>query len=170
MKHQKTSNKFFELHFWRPKMKCPFCLKTDTRVLDSRLTSVQDSVRRRRECPDCSKRFTTYERLEDTNVSVIKKNSVMEQFNRQKLIMGMLKACEKRPVKREHVEKAVDEIESELRKTGKTQITSRNLGEMVITKLLELDQVAYVRFASVYREFKDVNDFVSELKNLLSKH
>jgi transcriptional repressor NrdR len=147
-------------------MKCPFCLKTDTRVLDSRLTGTQDSVRRRRECPDCSKRFTTYERVEDTNVSVIKKNSVMEQFDRQKLIIGMLKACEKRPVKREHVEKAIDEIESELRKTGKTQISSRKLGEMVITKLLSLDQVAYLRFASVYRRFTDINQFAKEIERL----
>ncbi len=147
-------------------MKCPFCLKTDTRVLDSRLTNTKDSVRRRRECPDCSKRFTTYERVEDTNVSVIKKNSVMEQFDRQKLITGMLKACEKRPVKREHIEKAVNEIESELRKAGKTEITSRKLGELVINKLLSLDQVAYLRFASVYRRFTDINQFAKEVEKL----
>ncbi|MBN1644957.1 transcriptional repressor NrdR [Candidatus Woesearchaeota archaeon] len=147
-------------------MRCVFCLKADTRVLDSRLTTTQDSIRRRRECPSCFKRFTTYERVEDTNISVIKKNSVMQQFDRQKLITGMLKACEKRPVKREQIERAVDEIESELRKTGKTEITSRKIGEKVIEKLLSLDQVAYVRFASVYRRFKDINQFSKEVEKL----
>ncbi|MBD3361915.1 transcriptional repressor NrdR [Candidatus Woesearchaeota archaeon] len=150
-------------------MRCPFCLKTDTRVLDSRLTAIQDSIRRRRECPDCSKRFTTYERIEDTNVSVVKKNNVIEQFDRQKLITGMLKACEKRPVKRDKIEQAVDEIESELRKSGKTEITSRKLGEMVIDKLLLLDQVAYLRFASVYKRFTDINQFAKEVNKLKNR-
>jgi len=147
-------------------MKCPFCLKIDTKVLDSRLTTTQDSIRRRRECPECSKRFTTYERIEDTNMSVIKKNATMQQFDRQKLVMGMLKACEKRPVGREQIERSADEIESELRKTGKTEITSRKIGEMVADKLLALDQVAYVRFASVYRRFTDVNQFAREVEKL----
>ena len=147
-------------------MKCPFCLKIDTKVLDSRLTTTQDSIRRRRECPGCSKRFTTYERIEDTNISVIKKNATMQQFDRQKLVIGMLKACEKRPVGREQIERSADEIESELRKTGKTEITSRKIGEMVADKLLSLDQVAYVRFASVYRRFTDVNQFAREVEKL----
>ncbi len=147
-------------------MKCPFCLKPDTHVLDSRLTTTEDSVRRRRECPDCKKRFTTYERLEDTNISILKKNGTLQQFDRQKLINGMLKACEKRPVGREQVEKAADEIESEIRKTGKAEITSRKVGDMVIDKLLALDQVAYVRFASVYRRFTDVSQFTKEVEKL----
>lgn len=150
-------------------MKCPFCLKIDTRVLDSRLTTTQDSIRRRRECPKCTKRFTTYERVEETNVSVMKKNNVIEQFDRQKLITGMLKACEKRPVKRDKIEQAVDEIESELRKAGKTEITSRKLGELVIDKLLLLDQVAYLRFASVYRRFKDITQFAKEVDKLKNR-
>ena len=147
-------------------MKCPFCLKPDTHVLDSRLTTTEDSVRRRRECPDCSKRFTTYERLEDTNISILKKNGTLQQFERQKLINGMLKACEKRPVGREQIEKAADEIESEIRKTGRAEITSRKIGDMVIDKLLALDQVAYVRFASVYRRFTDVSQFTKEVEKL----
>jgi len=151
------------------RVKCPFCLKTETKVLDSRLTSTQDSVRRRRECPGCLKRFTTYERIEDTNISVIKKNNVIQQFERKKLITGMLKACEKRPVKREKIEQSVDEIESELRKKGKTEITSRKIGEMVIDKLLSLDPVAYVRFASVYRRFTDVSQFAKEVKKINQK-
>ena len=150
-------------------MRCPFCLKTETKVLDSRLTNTQDSVRRRRECPGCLKRFTTYERIEDTNISVIKKNNVIQQFERKKLITGMLKACEKRPVKREKIEQSVDEIESELRKKGKTEITSRKIGEMVIDKLLSLDPVAYVRFASVYRRFTDVSQFAKEVKKINQK-
>lgn len=151
------------------RVRCPFCLKTDTRVLDSRLTSTQDSIRRRRECPDCTKRFTTYERVEDTNISVVKKNGVIEQFDRQKLIIGILKACEKRPVKRDKIEQAVDEIESEMRKAGKTDITSRKLGEMVIDKLLAMDQVAYLRFASVYRRFTDVTQFAKEAEKLRNR-
>lgn len=160
------SKPFWAVFYPEEKMKCPFCLKTETRVLDSRLTTTQDSIRRRRECPACAKRFTTYERIEDTKVSVIKKSGVIEQFDRQKLIAGMLKACEKRPVKRNEIENAVNEIESELRKTGKTEITSRKLGEMVIEKLLAMDQVAYIRFASVYRRFTDINQFAKEVEKL----
>jgi len=150
-------------------MKCPFCLKTNTKVLDSRLSAIQDAVRRRRQCPSCSKRFTTYERIEDNNISIIKKNRVMQQFARQKIITGMLKACEKRPVKREQVEKAVDEIESEIRKSGKTEITSRKIGEMVTEKLLGIDKVAYLRFASVYRRFTDVTQFAKEAEKIKLK-
>ena len=147
-------------------MRCPYCNFEETKVIETREADDPDVTRRRRECLKCSKRFTTYERVEIIDLRIIKKNGDIEAFNRNKLLNGMVKACEKRPIKIEKIEKAVDEIESELRKHEKTEIPSKIIGEIVMEKLKELDHVAYIRFASVYREFKDVKEFEKELKNI----
>src|SRR3989338_10054956 len=147
-------------------MRCPYCGFSETKVLDSRESEDSDVTRRRRECEKCAKRFTTYERVEMIDLRVIKKNSDIEAFNRDKILKGIVKACEKRPIKMEKMEKVVDEIESELRKEDSTEIPSSKIGEKVMEKLKELDQVAYIRFASVYREFKDAKEFEKELKNI----
>ncbi len=147
-------------------MKCPYCQFIDTRVLDSRLTSTHDSIRRRRNCPKCDKRFTTYERMELLDLSVVKKDGRRELFDRQKLLKGIVKACEKRPVKMERVQQLVDEIELVLRQQNHTEIPSRKIGELVITKLRGVDEVAYVRFASVYRRFTDASQFAEEVAKL----
>jgi len=144
-------------------MKCPYCGFSETKVLDSRESEDSDVTRRRRECEKCSKRFTTYERVEMIDLRVIKKNGNIEAFDRNKVLKGALKACEKRPIKTEKIEKLVDEIESELRKNETTEIPSKAIGELVMEKLKELDKVAYIRFASVYREFKDIKSFEKEL-------
>jgi len=144
-------------------MRCPYCGFSETKVLDSRESEDSDVTRRRRECEKCSKRFTTYERVEMIDLRVIKKNGNIEAFDRNKVLKGALKACEKRPIKTEKIEKLVDEIESELRKNETTEIPSKAIGELVMEKLKELDKVAYIRFASVYREFKDIKSFEKEL-------
>ena len=144
-------------------MKCPYCGFSETKVLDSRESEDSDVTRRRRECEKCSKRFTTYERVEMIDLRVIKKNGNIEGFDRDKVLKGALKACEKRPIKIEKIEKLVDDIESELRKKETTEIPSKVIGELVMEKLKELDKVAYIRFASVYREFKDIKSFEKEL-------
>lgn len=144
-------------------MRCPYCGFSETRVLDSRESEESDVTRRRRECEKCSKRFTTYERVEMIDLRVIKKNGNIEAFDRNKVLKGALKACEKRPIKIEKIEKLVDDIESELRKKETTEIPSKAIGELVMEKLKELDKVAYIRFASVYREFKDIKSFEKEL-------
>ncbi|MBI2564623.1 transcriptional repressor NrdR [Candidatus Woesearchaeota archaeon] len=149
-------------------MRCPYCLHEETKVLDSRVTPEQDSVRRRRECEDCSKRFTTYERIEVNNISVVKKDGRREPFDREKLLRGMLKACEKRPVKREHIEEIVDQIQAHLLKLDQHEIKSKKIGELIMDSLKDLDDVAYVRFASVYRRFKDANQFTNTV-NMLQK-
>lgn len=151
-------------------MKCPFCAEIDNKVIDSRLSKDGNVIRRRRECIICSRRFTTYEHIEEIPVMIIKKDGRREVFSREKLRSGLQKACQKRDISMNAIEEFLDELERDLRETGEKEIPSHNIGERVMAKLHELDDVAYVRFASVYREFKDVNDFVSELKNLLTKH
>lgn len=150
-------------------MKCPFCGEINNKVIDSRLSKNGDVIRRRRECILCSRRFTTYEHIEEIPIMIIKKDGRREVFNREKVRAGIQRACEKRDISMDVIDEFVDELERDLRETGKKEIPSRDIGERIISRLHELDDVAYVRFASVYREFKDVNDFVDELKNLLSK-
>ncbi len=150
-------------------MKCPFCGEINNKVIDSRLSKNGDVIRRRRECIECRRRFTTYEHIEEIPIMIIKKDGRREVFSREKVRSGIQKACEKRDISMDVIDEFVDELERDLRETGKKEIPSREIGERIISRLHELDDVAYVRFASVYREFKDVNDFVDELKNLLSQ-
>jgi transcriptional repressor NrdR len=147
-------------------MKCPYCGNLDNKVIDSRMTKEGGSVRRRRECLDCKRRFTTYERVEHLPLVLIKKDGRRETFARTKVLSGMQKACEKRNISINTLEEFVDELERELQELGEKELPSSVVGERVMTKLHELDAVAYVRFASVYREFKDIDDFMSELKEL----
>jgi transcriptional repressor NrdR len=151
-------------------MKCPFCGEIDNKVIDSRLSKDGNVIRRRRECIICNRRFTTYEHIEEIPVMIVKKDGRREVFSREKVRSGLQKACQKRKISMNVIEDFLDELERDLRETGEKEIQSRTIGEKVMAKLHEIDDVAYVRFASVYREFKDVNDFVSELKNLLSNH
>jgi len=148
-------------------MKCPFCEKTNTRVIDSRPGKIDFEVRRRRECQECNSRFTTYERIEQAPVMIIKKDGRREAFNREKVLTGIKKACEKRAISINLIEETVDGIERELRETNKREIPAKVVGEKIIKALKQIDDVAYVRFASVYREFKDVADFIQELKGLI---
>lgn len=150
-------------------MKCPFCGFEESRVIDSRPTDEGERIRRRRECIKCSKRFTTYEVVESVPIIIVKKDKSREAFDRNKLINGMLRACEKRQVSIETIEKAVSEIESVLQNSLDREITSVYIGELVMEKLKAIDEVAYVRFASVYREFKDSNSFMDELAKLLNE-
>ncbi len=150
-------------------MRCPFCTTDDTRVLDSREASEGTVIRRRRECPQCKRRFTTYERVEELNPLVVKKDGRREAFDREKLLAGLKKACEKRPVSLAQIEGAVQEIERKLQETGEKEVPSAMIGEEVMKRLSRLDEVAYVRFASVYRSFKDLAEFMDELKELLEK-
>ncbi len=151
-------------------MKCPFCADTENKVIDSRLSKEGYVIRRRRECTACNRRFTTYERIEEIPLMIIKKDGRREEFNRDKIRSGITKACEKRNVSMNSIEDFLDELEHELRETGKKEISSAVVGERVINRLHDLDEIAYVRFASVYREFKDVNDFVQELKLMLENN
>ncbi|MEI8176417.1 MAG: transcriptional regulator NrdR [Candidatus Omnitrophota bacterium] len=148
-------------------MKCPFCQRSSDRVLDSRSSQNGKAIRRRRECRKCGKRFTTYEYIEQTPLMVIKKDGRREPFDRNKVLAGIVKACEKRPVGMERLEKLVDLIERSLQKDFQREVRSKAVGELVMKKLYELDEVAYVRFASVYRQFKDVHQFMKEIKHLL---
>ena len=148
-------------------MKCPFCSHTEDKVIDSRLSQEGDVTRRRRECLKCGRRFTTYERVEEAQPLVIKKDGRRELFDRTKILNGVLRACEKRPVGIETMEKVVDKIEKRLLETGEREIQSSVIGAAVMEELKNLDEVAYVRFASVYREFSDINEFMTELKGLL---
>ena len=150
-------------------MRGPFCQHMDDRVIDSRLSKEGDMIRRRRECTHCLRRFTTYERVEETLPLVIKKDGRRENFDRGKILAGLHKACEKRPISVETLEKLVDRIEQKLQESGEREIHSRVIGEQIMLELQNLDEVAYVRFASVYRSFKDVNEFMSEVKELLEK-
>ena len=150
-------------------MKCPFCGEIDNKVIDSRLGKDGGVIRRRRECLTCSRRFTTYEYIEEIPIMIIKKDGRREVFSKDKIRVGIKKACEKRNISMNAIDEFVQELERDLRETGEKEIPSHDLGERVMQKLHELDDVAYVRFASVYREFKDVNDFFSELKSLLSR-
>jgi transcriptional repressor NrdR len=151
-------------------MKCPFCGEIDNKVIDSRLSKDGNVIRRRRECIVCNRRFTTYEHIEEIPVMIIKKDGRREVYSREKVRSGLQKACQKRKISMNVIEDFLDELERDLRETGEKEIPSHAIGEKIMAKLHEIDDVAYVRFASVYREFKDVNDFVSELKNLLSNH
>ncbi|MFH0874895.1 MAG: transcriptional regulator NrdR [archaeon] len=150
-------------------MKCPYCSSAELKVVDKRATEDSKATRRRRECLKCNKRFTTYERVEGATLIVAKKNGNREEFDRQKVEKGILKACEKRPVSHEHVTKIVDEIETDLRNMDKTEIESRVIGDLVMKKLKKLDKIAYIRFASVYREFADIDSFHEEVEKLLKK-
>ena len=150
-------------------MKCPFCSCEDSKVIDSRPTDEGERIRRRRECVSCGKRFTTYEVIESLPVIVVKKDHSREVFDRSKLLRGMLRACEKRPVTLEQLERAVNSIELSLQNSFDSEVSSDVIGEMAMDKLRELDEVAYVRFASVYRQFKDINTFMEELNKLLKE-
>jgi len=148
-------------------MKCPFCGKLNTRVVDSRPDKVDFQVRRRRECRKCSKRFTTHEKFVQVPIIIVKKDGRREDFNREKVLNGIKKACEKRAISINLIEETVDTIERDLRETNEREIPAKLVGEKIIKALKEIDDVAYVRFASVYREFKDVDDFINELKGLV---
>jgi transcriptional repressor NrdR len=147
-------------------MKCPYCGDVENKVIDSRMTKEGNTVRRRRECLGCTRRFTTYERVEQLPLVLIKKDGRRETFDRNKVLVGMKKACQKRNISINTLEEFVDDLERELQEMGEKELPSSVVGERIMTKLHELDDVAYVRFASVYREFKDINDFMSELKEL----
>ncbi len=147
-------------------MKCPYCHSTNTRVIDSRATEDDTAIRRRRMCEDCKKRFSTYERYEDNTIMVVKKDDTRESFNPAKIISGVVKSCQKRPVSMEQIEQVAKNIEVKINNEGNKEITSNYIGELVMDELKKLDPVAYVRFASVYREFKDVDSFYEEILNL----
>ncbi len=150
-------------------MKCPYCSYEETQVIDTRETENLEATRRRRECLKCNKRFTTYERVEGADIVVVKKDGRRERFERQKLLNGILKACEKRPISLDKIEKLVDEVESDLRKRDSVEVESKIIGELAMKKLKSLDKVAYIRFASVYREFEDLDRFEEELERLQKK-
>jgi len=150
-------------------MKCPYCSNGETKVTDKRDSEGGDITRRRRECLKCKKRFTTFERIETVNLVVVKKDGKRERFDREKIFSGMLKACEKRPITRNQIETAVADIEQKLKSMSSTEIESRLIGELVMRKLKKLDKVAYIRFASVYRSFTDLESFEEELKKLIKK-
>ena len=150
-------------------MKCPYCSYEESKVIDSRPTDEGERIRRRRECLNCQKRFTTYEIIESLPIIVIKKDKSREVFNRDKLLNGLLRACEKRPVSLEKLESLIDEIEAVLQNSLDREVSSDKIGELVMDKLKDVDEVAYVRFASVYRQFKDINTFMDELAKLLSE-
>lgn len=150
-------------------MKCPFCGFEESKVIDSRPTDEGQRIRRRRECLQCGKRFTTYEVIESLPIIVIKKDKSRETFNRNKLMTGLLRACEKRPVSIDTLDNMIDEIETIIQNSLDREVSSEKIGELVMEKLKKIDEVAYVRFASVYRQFKDINTFMNELNKLLSK-
>ena len=150
-------------------MKCPFCNYEESKVIDSRPTDEGEKIRRRRECVACGKRFTTYQIIESVPIIVVKKDKSRQAFDRIKLFNGMLRACEKRPVSIEQIDRTVSEIEAELQNSLDREVTSVHIGELVMDKLKNLDEVAYVRFASVYRQFKDINTFMDELAKLLGE-
>lgn len=150
-------------------MKCPYCGYKEDKVVDSRSTQEESAIRRRRECLKCGKRFTTYEYIEEVSSMVIKKDGRREPFDRKKILSGIIKACEKRPISMEQMEGIVTEVERAMQKKSDRETPSSKIGELVMERLKKLDEVAYVRFASVYRQFKDVGQFMSELKDILNK-
>ena len=150
-------------------MKCPYCTTLDTKVIDSRINQTGDITRRRRECPRCEGRFTTYERVEEIMPLVVKKDGRREQFDRQKIVHGIKLACQKRPISSEQIESVVDDLERKLQESGEREVNTAQIGEIVMQRLHEIDDVAYVRFASVYRSFKDIGEFMSELRDLASE-
>lgn len=145
-------------------MLCPYCLQPETRVLDSRTTT--DAIRRRRSCESCTKRFTTYERVELMDISIVKKDGRREAFDREKILKGVLRACEKRPIKRDKIDQLVSNIEQQVRQMDKTEIKSKKIGLMIMDELRKIDEVAYVRFASVYKKFRDTAQFVDVINTL----
>lgn len=150
-------------------MRCPFCSHHESKVVDSRPTDEGQAVRRRRECMMCAKRFTTYEKIDEIPLIVVKKNGNRESYDKNKILNGVIRACEKRPVSLQDIEKLVDGIEKQLYNTMEREVTTEFIGNLVIDKIKELDEVAYVRFASVYREFKDINTFMDEVKKILNE-
>lgn len=150
-------------------MRCPYCSHGEDKVVDSRSSKEGQAVRRRRECLRCGQRFTTYEYIENVSLTIIKNDQRREPYDRQKLMQGLVAACKKRPVSIKKVESIVDKIENQIEKSGKIEVASSEIGKMVMIELYNLDEVAYVRFASVYRKFKDISEFVSEVKEIVSK-
>ena len=151
-------------------MRCLYCNSQDSKVIDSRSTDEGNAIRRRRECIGCGRRFTTYEKIEEVPMMVVKKDGRREPFDRSKILSGIRKACEKRPISSAALDKLVDEIEKELYNSLEQEIPSSRIGGLIMTKLKDVDEVAYVRFASVYRQFKDINTFMEELKNILGEN
>lgn len=149
-------------------MKCPYCGKENTRVIDSRPTD-DSSIRRRRQCDECGKRFTTYEKVETLPLIVVKKDNNREPYDREKIVAGIVRSCHKRPISMKQINDMVDDIEGQIFNMGEKEISTTTIGSIVMDKLKDLDEVAYVRFASVYREFKDVNTFMDEIKKILKK-
>lgn len=149
-------------------MKCPYCGKENTRVIDSRPTD-DSSIRRRRQCDECGKRFTTYEKVETLPLIVVKKDNNREPYDREKIVAGIVRSCHKRPISMTQINDMVDDIEGQIFNMGEKEISTTTIGSIVMDKLKDLDEVAYVRFASVYREFKDVNTFMDEIKKILKK-
>ncbi|WP_251860366.1 transcriptional regulator NrdR [Clostridium sp. Marseille-Q2269] len=151
-------------------MKCPYCAYGESRVVDSRSTEDGSSIRRRRECLKCNRRYTTYEKIETTPILVIKKNMSREYFDRNKIVDGLMKACQKRPVSRKQIEQIADEVERHISNEMLTEVNTDKIGEIIMKNLKNIDEVSYVRFASVYRQFKDINTFMKEIKNLMDKN
>ena len=150
-------------------MKCPFCFNDESKVVDSRSTDDNTTIRRRRECTKCNKRYTTYEKIEDIPVLVIKRDLARENFNKEKIINGLIIACQKRPDSRKQIEEIAEDIEKKISNKMLTEIESETIGEMVMEKLKEIDEISYVRFASVYMQFKDINTFLEEITRLMIK-
>lgn len=150
-------------------MRCPYCFYEESKVVDSRASDDSTSIRRRRECLNCGKRYTTYEKIEDIPILVVKKDSTRENFNKDKIITGLIKACQKRPVSRKQIEEIADYIEKKISNKMIGEIKSDYIGELIMDKLKEIDEVSYVRFASVYRQFTDINTFMEEIKNLMDE-
>ena len=149
-------------------MKCPYCGFEESKVVDSRATEDNTTIRRRRECLKCTKRYTTYEKIEDLPILVVKKDLTRENFNKEKIVNGLIIACQKRPISRKQIEDIAYDIEKTISNSMLTEIPSKDIGEMVMARLKELDEISYVRFASVYRQFKDINTFLEEIKNLVT--
>ncbi len=150
-------------------MRCLFCGHTESKVIDSRATDEGATIRRRRECLECGKRFTTYEKIESIPIIVVKKDGTRESFDRDKIINGLVRACEKRPISLKDIERVVEEIETKLYNLLEKEVSTEKIGEMVMERLQKLDDIAYVRFASVYRQFKDINSFMDELAKIINK-
>lgn len=151
-------------------MKCPFCSFEESKVVDSRSTDDNTTIRRRRECLNCGKRYTTYEKVEDIPVLVVKRDSTREVFNREKVVNGLITACQKRPVSRKQIENISEDIEKTISNKMLTEVETEQIGEMVMERLKEIDEISYVRFASVYRQFKDINTFLEEIKSLVDNN
>lgn len=150
-------------------VKCPFCFNDESKVVDSRSTDDNTTIRRRRECTKCNKRYTTYEKIEDIPILVVKRDLTRENFNKEKIVNGLIIACQKRPVSRKQIEEIAEEIEKKISNNMLTEIESEKIGEMVMKRLKEIDEISYVRFASVYRQFKDINTFLEEITRLMIK-